>query len=262
MSGTSKDRCRRKSIPKKSRKQSGGGGGVNNTNDHHMASGAIVGGTGVVGGASFLNMRISLFTVILIMIAVGFLVWVIFFNDRGGTTSSIFSRIFGNLTNSSPSNEESRSKIIVVTTSSTPSSTSSSRHDPLTQIYTPPERVNPYITTDDTARIGVPINQYTRRGIENYEQVGILTRQNTQDGKSEILPIFGRRSPYGGDKWNYYTMTNSNIPVKIPLSFSGRDCTDDTGCSEASSGDSMYIPALEGNYTITIYRMNSPRYLA
>jgi hypothetical protein len=259
----------------------GGDGGDGGDGSSGSSIDRVGGATAVAITAGALTMpRVSILTVILIVLAIICVVWVLFFNDRGGSsgqntstqTDGIFTRIWDNLFGRVTSaDNDSRMKVIVVTggantgTSSLPppeNTRGGIGGDPLTQIYTPPERNNPYITSADTARIGVPINQYTRRPVSEYDQIGIITRQNTQDGKSEILPIFGRRSPVGSDKWNYYTMTNSNVPVKIPLSFSGRDCTDDVGCAEVSSGDSIYIPALEGTYVATIYRMNSPRYLA
>jgi hypothetical protein len=264
----SRSRSRSCSAKSRSYKMNGGGGADSNSSNGSLATTAVA----VTAGALTMP-RISILTLILIVLAIICVIWVLFFNDRGQNfstqTDGIFTRIWDNLFGRVTSTDnDSRMKVIVVTNPTggslpPPENTRGSiGGDPLTQIYTPPERNNPYITNADTARIAVPINQYTRRPVSEYDQVGIITRQNTQDGKSEILPIFGRRSPVGGDKWNYYTMTNSNVPVKIPLSFSGRDCTDDVGCAEVSSGDSMYIPALEGNYTVTIYRMNSPRYIA
>jgi hypothetical protein len=75
----------------------------------------------------------------------------------------------------------------------------------------------------------------TRGGYAEYQQLGVLERK---DGS--FYPLFGRRT-FNSDKFNYYTRTDTYNPVQLPLSFNKRDCTDDNGCNEISSGDDVRI---------------------
>jgi hypothetical protein len=75
----------------------------------------------------------------------------------------------------------------------------------------------------------------TRGGYGEYQQMGVLERK---DGS--FYPLFGRRT-FNSDKFNYYTRTDTYNPVQLPLSFNKRDCTDDNGCNEISSGDDIRI---------------------
>jgi hypothetical protein len=75
--------------------------------------------------------------------------------------------------------------------------------------YHPPARENPYLD-------------------RSYNQVGVLK------GKDEMLPLFGRPTPYSNSKWEYYTM-NGNL--KLPVAFKGRSCDSETGCEELMDGN-------------------------
>ncbi len=75
----------------------------------------------------------------------------------------------------------------------------------------------------------------TRGGYGEYQQLGVVERK---DGT--FYPLFGRRT-YNSDRFNYYTRTDTYNPVQLPINFNKRDCTDDTGCNEISSGDDVRI---------------------
>jgi hypothetical protein len=75
----------------------------------------------------------------------------------------------------------------------------------------------------------------TRGGYGDYQQLGVVERK---DGT--YYPLFGRRT-YNSDRFNYYTRTDTYNPVQLPINFNKRDCTDDTGCNEISSGDDVRI---------------------
>ena len=100
----------------------------------------------------------------------------------------------------------------------------------------------------------VPINVNTRN-IDHYQQLGIL-----YDGHT-TLPLLGRRVYSGSHKWNYYTLTNNNVAIKVPLSYNGRDCLDSYGCDELYSDDSIIIPEFNNSkFKIKLYDL-APRYL-
>ena len=62
---------------------------------------------------------------------------------------------------------------------------------------------------------GLPVNIRTQNGGSSYSQVGILTRIN---GPETILPLMGKLLISGRDKWQYYTMSDKQTSVKLPVS--------------------------------------------
>ena len=116
--------------------------------------------------------------------------------------------------------------------------------DPLTDINAPPLKNEGFV---------LPINISTQGPELNYNQMGILTREQGKDAM--ILPLMGRRSSTGRDKYQYYTMSNSsgNINTKLPVSVKGRSCTSDLGCDEIFNGDSVYVEGYNDTFRATIY---------
>lgn len=119
-----------------------------------------------------------------------------------------------------------------------------SRNQPMENVYSPPLKKENY---------GLPINVSTRGPEMQYTQLGILTRENSADDL--ILPLMGRRSATGRDKYQYYTMTNSagNINTKLPISVKGKSCTSDLGCDEVFNGDTVYVEGYKDTFRATIY---------
>ena len=116
---------------------------------------------------------------------------------------------------------------------------------------------------------GIPINIETRESGGDYQQLGILSKGAINDDTetpgnntdSVILPLYGKPTYRGSNKWLYYTETDKLHPVKIPVNYSGKDCTDDYGCDEIYDGTSVSIPSYNGDFTAKIYKMNKPRYI-
>lgn len=119
----------------------------------------------------------------------------------------------------------------------------SARNDPMQSEYAPPLKIESY---------GLPINIKTRGYESNYSQLGILTRES---GENMILPLMGRRSTSGRDKYQYYTMTNTagNINTKLPVSVKGRSCSSDMGCDEIYNNDAVYVEGYNDTFRATIY---------
>lgn len=115
---------------------------------------------------------------------------------------------------------------------------------------TPPE-------VDPRREINIP----TRGEPPRYQQIGYLSSDEHGDiQRNNIIPLFGRRTYNGSSNWNYYTKTEAG--VKIPLSMDGRDCSDDIpGCRELYDDDVVAIPALDGEYSVKLYNIGSPRYI-
>jgi len=95
-----------------------------------------------------------------------------------------------------------------------------------------------------------------------YQQVGILTSSET-DKEPIVLPLFGRKLYNRSDRWQYYTATDKNNLMRIPLSYQNQDCEDDIGCKEIYSGDKLSVSIYQDRvFTATVYRTQAPRYFS
>jgi len=134
--------------------------------------------------------------------------------------------------------------------------------DPLLNPYAPPLRDERYfIPSGNYMPPGaVPINVSTNVGAvdTSYRQLGILTATNS---KGKILPLMGRPVFTNRDKWQYYTMSDQNNSVKLPVSRNGRSCTNEYGCDRLFNGDTIYIEGLNEPYKVTMYDNDTIKYL-
>ena len=116
---------------------------------------------------------------------------------------------------------------------------------------------------------GMPINIETRGPTEDFQQIGMLYKESISDtdstpgnnSDSNILPIFGKPLYRGSSNWLYYTSSDKNTSIKIPISKDGKDCTDDQGCKEIYDGDQINIPAYNGSFKVKMYKFDKPRYI-
>lgn len=106
---------------------------------------------------------------------------------------------------------------------------------------------------------GIPINTPTQSVDSAYRQVGILTRLNG-DGEN-ILPLMGRPLFTNRDKWNFYTMTDKNNMIKLPITHKGRSCTNEYGCDNMYNGDTVYVEGYNDAFNVTMYDNNTMRYI-
>lgn len=126
----------------------------------------------------------------------------------------------------------------------------------------PPERS--YANT-----YGIPINIPSRGPFQAYQQVGILSKDEIADpskipgnnNESNVLPLFGRPTYFGSNRWNYYTTSDKFQSVKLPINIDNRKCTDDLGCDELRDGDMVTIPSYNGRFKVEIYDFDKPRYI-
>ena len=116
---------------------------------------------------------------------------------------------------------------------------------------------------------GIPINIPSRGPFQSYQQIGTLYKENIENpgvmpgnnNESNILPLFGRPTYPGSNRWNYYTSSDKFQSVKLPISMDGRKCTDDLGCNELRDGDMVVIPSYNGRFKVEIYDFDKPRYI-
>lgn len=134
---------------------------------------------------------------------------------------------------------------------------SNAQGDVLLNPYVPPMR-------DDRATLDirgpvVPINVSTQ-GVANaeYRQVGILTRIS---GPETILPLMGRPLFRNRDKWQFYTISEKSNFIKLPISVKGRSCTNEYGCDNVYSGDTVYVEGYNDAFKVTAYENSVMQYL-
>ena len=120
--------------------------------------------------------------------------------------------------------------------------------------YAPPLRD----TTFFRSSYGIPINIQTRGLNTSYRQVGLLTRIN---GAETILPVMGRPLHVNRNKWQYYTMSDKNNSVKLPISLKGKSCTNEYGCDCLYNGDSVYVEGYNDSFKVTMYDNDNPQYI-
>jgi hypothetical protein len=133
-------------------------------------------------------------------------------------------------------------------------------NDVLMNPYTPPlrdDRIMPPPMGGDI-RGGIPINVSTRAVDTTYRQVGILTRVN---GPETILPLMGRPLYSNRDKWQFYTLSDKNNSVKLPISNKGKSCTNEYGCDNIYNGDTVQVEGYNDIFKATIYDNNVMQYI-
>jgi hypothetical protein len=108
---------------------------------------------------------------------------------------------------------------------------------------------------------GVRINVPTRSVDTTYRQVGILTRNGSGSGQETILPLIGRPLFTNRDKWQFYTLSDKNNAIKLPVTVNGKSGTNEYGCNNVSTGDTIYVEGYNDAFKVTAYDSASLRYL-
>ena len=164
-----------------------------------------------------------------------------------------------------PDNNSKRENIIIKDDSSLfglfskPAFSFSNRqNDVLLNPYQAPLRDDRIFRTDMNDPRGVPINISTRAVDTEYRQVGILTRMG---GPEMILPLMGRPLYTSRDKWNFYTMSNQNSMVKLPITFKNKSCTNEYGCDNLYNGDTVYVEGYNDTFKVTMYDNQVMKYI-
>jgi hypothetical protein len=125
----------------------------------------------------------------------------------------------------------------------------------------PPLRDNQYFPPlAGDVRGGIPINIKTRATPRSFEQIGILTKPGGNENL--ILPLMGRPTDTGRDKWEFYTISNSgSVNTKLPISFQGKNCSSEYGCDDIMNGDQIYVEGYNSTFKVTKYDNSSFRYI-
>jgi hypothetical protein len=117
---------------------------------------------------------------------------------------------------------------------------------------------------------GVRVNVPTRSVDTTYRQVGILTRSGSGNGNGNgngaasqetILPLIGRPLFTNRDKWQFYSLSDKNNAIKLPVIINGKSGTGEYGCNNVSTGDIVYVEGYNDAFRVTAYDSASLRYL-
>ena len=101
-----------------------------------------------------------------------------------------------------------------------------------------------------------PINQYTQGLPESYQSMGVIKKS---DGS--VLPLYGRRTTGSGDRYQYYTRTDTYNPVPLPIRYKRKNCQEDIGCDELFSGEEVVIGPTGEKAETTLYKFDGPTYI-
>ena len=192
-------------------------------------------------------------TIIFVMMILGFVI--LFLNIRGQNQQKQQVISSQNIN----SNETNRNELGLGLFHNSPHYTQGASGGVLLNPHQPPlkdDRVYPRNSSDPR---GIPINTPTQSVDTNYRQVGILTRVNG-DGEN-ILPLMGRPLFTNRDKWNFYTMTDKNNMIKLPITHKGRSCTSEYGCDNMYNGDTVYVEGYNDAFKVTMYDNQVMQYI-
>ena len=93
-----------------------------------------------------------------------------------------------------------------------------------------------------------------------YRQVGMLTPMN-QSSDNNIISLMGRPVHTSRDKWQYYSISNQQNAIKLPLSVNGRSAMTEYGVDRLSADDTVYVEGINQPHRVTMYDNDSIQYL-
>lgn len=92
-----------------------------------------------------------------------------------------------------------------------------------------------------------------------YQQVGMLTSKDMDEGQPIILPLFGRKMT-SRDRWEYYTASDKYNMWKLPVIYDNRDCQNEVGCNEIYNGVEVTVPDYANKvFSARIYKYNNEK---
>jgi hypothetical protein len=144
--------------------------------------------------------------------------------------------------------------------------------DVLTNPHAPPLKDNMLISGMGVARHGgggggIPINVATSAAVNtSYRQVGILTRANasnqaTSSSDPVIMPLMGKPLFTSRDKWLFYTISDKNNAMKLPIIIKGRNALSEIGVDNVYDGDTVYVQGYNETFRVTLYENSTPQYI-
>jgi hypothetical protein len=144
---------------------------------------------------------------------------------------------------------------------------------PLKDVFAP-HGIRSTIATAGTnagANGGIPINMATNTGAtvnSTYQQIGLLTKadsgSNSNSGSSSdpvIMPLMGKPLFTSRDKWLFYTISDKNNSMKLPIIIKGRNALSEIGVDNVYTGDTVYVQGYNNDFKVTLYENSTPQYI-
>ena len=94
-----------------------------------------------------------------------------------------------------------------------------------------------------------PFNYPTRGPPGEYDRVGFL---QDPDDPNKLQELFGRPTYPNSNNWNYFVKSDQYHQIPIPVTMNGKNCTDETGCTELNNQESINL--FDKQHTATIYK--------
>ena len=117
---------------------------------------------------------------------------------------------------------------------------------------------------------GVPINMATSSSANvntSYQQIGLLTKAEPR-GKSSnsssdpvIMPLMGKPLFTSRDKWLFYTISDKNNAMKLPIIIKGRNALSEIGVDNVYTSDTVYVQGYNDEFKVTLYENSTPHYI-
>ena len=76
-----------------------------------------------------------------------------------------------------------------------------------------------------------------------------------------ILPLYGRFIYRRRDKQQYYTFSDKNQSVRLPVTYEGKSCMSEYGCNSLSNGDVVYVDGYNDSFKVTLYENQNLTYI-
>jgi len=132
--------------------------------------------------------------------------------------------------------------------------------------------INPLLPPERSyeSTYGVPINIPTRGDYSGgYQQLGYLYKDDIDDDTKKIgnntepvmLPLYGRPTYNGSNKWMYYISSDKFHSIKMPIENKNKKCDSEYGCDELYADDVVDVPSYNGKFKVNIYEYDKPRYI-
>lgn len=125
--------------------------------------------------------------------------------------------------------------------------------------------------TNATANGGIPINMATNTGATvnaSYQQIGLLTKADSSNSSNTnsssdpvIMPLMGKPLFTSRDKWLFYTISDKNNSMKLPIIVKGRNALSEIGVDNVYTGDTVYVQGYNNDFKVTLYENSTPQYI-
>jgi hypothetical protein len=96
-----------------------------------------------------------------------------------------------------------------------------------------------------------PVNITTRGPQGIPQQVGVMYK--IFGSLNDALPLFGRKRFPNSDCWDYYTITNTGLKLKV--------LTRQRNNNELGTNDNVMVEGTRAKYRVTIYDSDFPQYI-